>query len=60
MYVEDIEDGVCGFYAALYTEYCCSFTHVEGVKYYILYSVYRAPCSSRRGRLFEKPSILWI
>ena len=22
MYVEDVEDGVCGFYATLHTEYC--------------------------------------
>ena len=32
MYVIDVEDGVCGFYQTLYTEYCYSFTHVEGVK----------------------------
>ena len=47
MYVEDIEDCICYFYATLHTEYCCSFTHVEGVKYYVLYSVYRTPCFSR-------------
>ena len=29
MYVKDIEDGVCGFYATLYTEYRCD---VKGVK----------------------------
>ena len=29
MYVEDVEDGVCGFYTTLYTEYR---SDVEGVK----------------------------
>ena len=62
MYVEDIEDGVCSFYATLHTEYRYSFTHVkgvEGVKYYVLYSVYRASCPSKGvGYLFEKPSVL--
>ena len=24
MYVEDVEDGVCGFYATLHTQYCYS------------------------------------
>ena len=24
MYVEDVADGVCGFYATLHTEYCYS------------------------------------
>ena len=51
MYVKDVEDGIYSFYAILHMEYCCSFTHVkgvEGVKYYVLYSVYRAPHSSRR------------
>ena len=35
---------------------------VESVKYYVLYSVYRAPHSPRREGyfLFEKPSVLWI
>ena len=50
MFVEDIEDGVCSFYATLHTEYCYFVTHVEGVegvKYYVLYSVYRASCPSK-------------
>ena len=34
MYVEDVGDGVCGFYATLYAEYT-------------LYTV--APCPARRG-----------
>ena len=52
--VERVESSVCGFYATLHTEYCTVtqiFTHVErveSVKYYVLYSVYRAPHSSRR------------
>ena len=56
MYVEDVEDGVCGFYATLHTEYSYSFTHVKGVKgvkYCVLYSVYRAPCSSWREDLYS-------
>ena len=27
MYVKDVEDGVCGFYATLHTEYCYSFCY---------------------------------
>ena len=52
--VERVKNVVCSFYATLHTEYCTDtqfFTHVErfeSVKYYVLYSVYRAPCSSRR------------
>ena len=37
-------------------------THVErvaSVKYYVLYSVYRASCSCQEGRLFE-PSVLGV
>ena len=64
MYVKDVKDGVCGFYATLHTEYCYSFTHVEGVegvKYDVLYSVYRASRPSKgEGYLFEKPSVLWV
>ena len=59
MYVKDIKDGVCGFY----TTYCYSFTHVEdveGVQYYVLYSVYRAPLYSRREGYLKNISILWI
>ena len=61
MYVEDIEDGVCGFYATLHTEYCYLFTHVEDVEdTTVLYSVYRVPHPSRgEGYLFE-PSALWV
>ena len=50
--VKRVESGVCGFYAILHTEYCTVtqfvtqfVTHVErveSVKYYVLYSVYRA------------------
>ena len=60
MYVKDVEDGIYSFDAILHIEYCCSFTlvkGVEGVKYYVLYSVYRAPHSSRReGYLKSLPS----
>ena len=61
MYVEDVEDGVCSFYRTLHTEYCYSFTDVEGVKYYVLYSVYRALRPSKgEGYFFQKPSTLWV
>ena len=39
MYVEDVEDGVCSFYATLHTEYCYSCYSCQGVKdvkYYVL------------------------
>ena len=38
-------------------------THVEGVEdvqYYVLYSLYRGLFLLQEGRLFEKPSVLWI
>ena len=37
-------------------------THVEGVKYYVLYSVYRAshPSKGEGYLLIEEPSILWV
>ena len=62
MYVEDVKDGVCSFYATLHTEYSCSFTHVKGVKYYVLYSIYRAshPSKGEGYLLFENPSVLWV
>ena len=47
MYVEDVGDGVCGFYATLYTEYRF---HVEDVKD-TLYSVYSGPSPRQEGRL---------
>ena len=67
--VKRVESGVCGFYATLYTEYCtlAQFvtqfaTHVErveSVKYYVLYSVYRASHPCQEGKLFE-PSVLGV
>ena len=33
---------------------------VKGVKYFVMYSVYTGPSLLQEGRLFEKPSILWI
>ena len=38
MYVKDIEDGVCSFYATLHTEYCYSFYSCQRCqRYYELY-----------------------
>ena len=38
-----------------------SITHVKGIKYYVLYSVYKVSHSSKgEGYLFEKPSTLWV
>ena len=47
MYVEDVGDGVCGFYATLYAEYRF---HVEDVED-TLYSVYSGPSPRQEGRL---------
>ena len=45
MYVEDVEDGVCGFYATLHTEYCYSSHSCRRHQrcQILLYSVYRTP-----------------
>ena len=54
MYVGDIGDGVCGFYATLYAEYRF---HVEDT----LYSVYSSLSPHQEGRLVVAvPSILWV
>ena len=54
MYVGDVGDGVCGFYATLYAEYRF---HVEDT----LYSVYSGPLPRQEGRLVVAvPSILWV
>ena len=56
MYVGGVESGVCGFYTTLHTEYCYSCWRCQR----LMYSVYRAPHSSRgEGYLFE-PSALWV
>ena len=59
MYVGGVKSSVYGFYTTLHIEYCYPFvTHVEGVKgvkYYVLYSVYRASCPSKGERLF----VIW-
>ena len=55
--VKRVKSGVCGFYTTLHTEYCNVnqfVTHVErveSVKYYELYSVYRAshPCQGGKA-----------
>ena len=57
MYVEDIGDGVCGFYATLYAEYRF---HVKDVKD-TLFSVYSGPLLHQEGRLIvDIPSVLWV
>ena len=57
MYVGDIGDGVCGFYATLYAEYRF---HVEDIED-TLYSVYSGPSSHQEGRLIVAvPSVLWV
>ena len=57
MYVRDIGDGVCGFYATLYAEYRF---HVEDVED-TLYSVYSGPSPRQEGRLIVAiPSVLWV
>ena len=66
MYVGGVKSGVYGFYTTLHIEYCYPFvTHVEGVKgvkYYVLYSIYRASCPSKGEGylLFEMPSVFWV
>ena len=54
MYVGDVGDGVCGFYATLYAEYRF---HVEDT----LYSVYSGPLPRQEGRLVVAiPSVLLV
>ena len=54
MYVRDVGDDVCGFYATLYAEYRF---HVEDT----LYSVYSDPLPCQEGRLIVAvPSVLWV
>ena len=54
MYVGDVRDGVCGFYATLYAQYRF---HVEDT----LYSVYSGPLPRQKGRLIVAIlSILWV
>ena len=41
MYVEDVEDGVCGFYTTLHTEYCYSSHSCQRCqRYQILCTLY--------------------
>ena len=57
MYVRDVGDGVCSFYATLYAEYRF---HVEDVED-ILYSVYSGPSPCQEGRLILAIlSTLWV
>ena len=51
MYVKDVEDGVCGFYATLHTEYCYSshlISLVEDAKYYC--TLYTGPLAPPGGK----------
>ena len=54
MCVEGVKSGVCSFYATLYTEYRFN---VKGVKSELCI---QSLSSLQEGRLFEKPSILWV
>ena len=41
------------------THFVTHVERVESVKYYVMYSVYRASCPCQEGRLFE-PSVLGV
>ena len=57
MYIGDVRDGVCSFYATLYAKYRF---HVKDVKN-TLYSVYSGPMPRQEGRLIVAvPSVLWV
>ena len=57
IFVRDIGDGVCSFYATLYAEYRF---HVRDIKD-TLYSVCSGPLPCQEGRLVVAiPSILWV
>ena len=54
MYVEDVKDGVCSFYATLHTEYCYSSHSCWRHRrcQILLYSVYKAPNPSRGKAIY--------
>ena len=57
MYVGDVRDGICGFYATLYAEYRF---HVEDMED-TLYSVYSGPSPHQEGRFIVAIlSVLWV
>ena len=57
MYVGDIGDGVCSFYATLYAEYRFHVKDIEDT----LYSVCSGPSPHQEGRLIVAiPSVLWV
>ena len=62
IYVEDIKDGVCGFYTTLHTEYCySSHSNVEDIKdakYYC--TLYTGPLGPPGGKASNLPSALWV
>ena len=53
-YVEGVKSGVCDFYATLYTEYRFNVEVVKSVL------CIQGPSPLQKGRLFERPSILWV
>ena len=50
MYVEDVEDGLYGFYATLLHSTVTHLTYVEDAKYYCI--LYTGPLAPTGGRLF--------
>ena len=53
MYVEDVKDGVCGFYATLHTEYCyLSHSCRRRRRYYSIVLCIQGPSPLQGGRLF--------
>ena len=57
IFVRDVRDGVCGFYATLYTEYRFHVGDVEDT----LHSVYSGPLPRQEGRLVVAIlSVLWV
>ena len=57
IFVRNVRDDVCGFYATLYAEYRFHVGDVEDT----LYSVYSGPLPHQEGRLIVAvPSVLWV
>ena len=61
IFVGDVRDGVCSFYATLYAEHRFHVRDVEDTVLCTLYSVYSGPSPRQEGRLIVAvPSILWV
>ena len=58
MYVGGVENGVCGFYTTLHTEYCYSCQRCRRLLYCTLYTVTSRPC--QEGSLLCEPSVLEV